>query len=225
MAGAGNTEDETARRRRRLIDQIGREAEATASYTGTVQFAPAVMSAMVRVPRHRFVPPDQEPAAYVNSPLPIGHGQTISQPFVVALMTDLLGLGAGDIVLEVGTGSGYQTAVLCELAARVYSIEIVPDLARTAARRLAALGYANVEVRTGDGAGGWPGCAPFDAILVTAAPTEVPEVLVTQLKAGGRMVIPVGADRFSQELVRFEKDPRGNVTRRAVLPVAFVPLV
>ena len=225
MAGAVNTEaDNTARRRRRLVDQIGQEATATASYTGTARFTPAVMAAMARVPRHRFVPPDQERAAYVNAPLPIGHGQTISQPFVVALMTELLGLREDETVLEVGTGSGYQTAVLCELVAHVYSMEIVPELARTAAHRLAVLGYANLEVRTGDGACGWPEHAPYDAIMVTAAPSEVPEALVSQLKAGGVMVAPIGAGRFSQDLIRIEKDASGKITRKPVLPVAFVPL-
>jgi protein-L-isoaspartate(D-aspartate) O-methyltransferase len=182
---------------------------------------PSVLRAMRKVPRHRFVPPAQQASAYADRPLPIGHGQTISQPYVVAFMTEALGLRGGEKVLEVGTGSGYQAAVLGEIAGRVYSIEIVDALARSAAATLRELGYANVEVRSGDGYRGWPEQAPFDAIMVTAAPDHVPQPLVDQLREGGRMILPVG-DAW-QELVVLEKTAKG-VTKRSVLPVRFVPM-
>ncbi len=159
-----------------------------------------------------------------NRPLPIGHGQTISQPYIVALMTELLAPKAGDVVLEVGTGSGYQAAVLAELGARVYTIEIVPPLANSAALRLEQLGYSNVEVRLGDGYYGWPEHAPFDGIIVTAAANAIPPPLIEQLKPGGRMLIPVGAPFSAQELIVLVKDTKGKVSTRSVLPVAFVPL-
>jgi protein-L-isoaspartate(D-aspartate) O-methyltransferase len=176
------------------------------------------------VRREAFVAPGSEPTAYENRPLPIGHDQTISQPFVVALMTDLLDLQPDDRVLEVGTGSGYQAAVLAEVADKVYSIEVIPELAARAAVALSGQGYANVELRTGDGGLGWPEQAPFDAIIVTAAAPEVPPALPEQLRPGGRMVIPIGPRRGDQELLLVTKDAAGNVTRRGVLPVAFVPL-
>jgi protein-L-isoaspartate(D-aspartate) O-methyltransferase len=163
-------------------------------------------------------------AAYDNRPLPIGHGQTISQPFVVALMTELLDLEPDDTVLEVGTGSGYQAAVLAELAGTVCSIEVIPELAHTAANALGSEGCTNVLLRTGDGGLGWPERAPFDAIIVTAAAPEIPPALVAQLRIGGRMVIPVGPRHGDQELVLLTKDTAGEVTQRNVLPVAFVPL-
>jgi protein-L-isoaspartate(D-aspartate) O-methyltransferase len=185
---------------------------------------PRVMEAMGSVPRHRFVPEGQEPQAYQNRPLPIGHGQTISQPYIVALMTDLLKLRKEDRVLEVGTGSGYQAAVLSVLVKAVYSIEIVKPLAEEAAQRLTRLGYANVQVRAGDGYGGWPEHAPFDAIMVTAGAPHVPPALVEQLKPGGRMVIPVGPASAIQSLMLIEKRPDGTVAEREVIPVRFVPL-
>jgi protein-L-isoaspartate(D-aspartate) O-methyltransferase len=212
--------------RRALLDEIEADAEATASYTGRRRFSARTMAAMAEVPRERFVREGDEDVAYLNMPLPIGHGQTISQPYIVALMTDLLDLAGGERVLEVGTGSGYQAAILATLAKEVFSIETVEPLARAAAEKLARLGYRNVEVRAGDGAKGWPEQAPFDAIIVTCAAGEgVPPDLVAQLKPGGRMVIPVGRGRFSQNLLLVTKDAAGNVEQRSVLPVAFVPLV
>ncbi len=178
-----------------------------------------VLAAMQRVPRHEFVPERQRAGAYDDRPLPIGHGQTISQPFVVAFMSEALQLDGTERVLEVGTGSGYQAAVLAELAAEVYTIEIVEELARTATVALA--GYPNVHVRAGDGYRGWPEEAPFDAIMVTAAPEHVPQPLIDQLALGGRMILPVGAR--SQDLVLLERTESG-IERREVLPVRFVPM-
>jgi protein-L-isoaspartate(D-aspartate) O-methyltransferase len=170
------------------------------------------------------VAPGSERAAYENRPLPIGHAQTISQPFVVALMTELLDLQPDNIVLEVGTGSGYQTAVLAELAGKVCSIEVIPELATSAAKALATQGCGNVELRTGDGGLGWPERAPFDAIMVTAAAPNLPPALVEQLRPGGRMAIPVGPHHGDQELLLITKDAAGTVTQRTIVPVAFVPL-
>lgn len=184
---------------------------------------PRVLAAMTAVERHRFVPPDYRDRAYGDHPLPIGHGQTISQPYMVAYMTEVLGIRPDDRVLEIGTGSGYQAAVLAEICDSVYTIEIVPELGRRAAALLDSLGYGNVAVRIGDGYRGWPERAPFDAIIVTAAPSHVPDPLRAQLTEGGRMVIPVG-DRGSQELVYLVKD-QGELVERAVFPVRFVPLV
>ena len=172
--------------RRRLLAQIANEAAETASWTGHPTFSDAVMQAMARVPRHKFVPLHERPYAYDNRPLAIGHGQTISQPYIVAAMTDLLDLRPSDKVLEIGTGCGYQAAVLAQLAARVISLEVVPELAVRARKRLSRLGYANVEVRTDDGFRGCPVEAPFDAIIVTAAPNDLPPALVEQLATGGR---------------------------------------
>jgi protein-L-isoaspartate(D-aspartate) O-methyltransferase len=182
---------------------------------------PATLEAMRQVPRHLFVPPPLAAQAYEDHPLPIGHGQTISQPYIVAFMTEALELGEDETVLEVGTGSGYQAAVLAEIAERVYSIEIVEPLAEESARRLKELGYTNVEVRAGDGYKGWPAAAPFDAIIVTAAAPRIPEPLKDQLADGGRLVIPVGDDW--QELVVVTR--RGDeLDERRVLPVRFVPM-
>ena len=181
-----------------------------------------VLAAMRKVPRHLFVPENLIPEAYDDTPLPIGYGQTISQPYIVALMTELLQLRGDEKVLEVGTGSGYQAAVLAELAREVYTIEIVEPLARQAAERLRELGYTNVHVRHGDGYDGWPEKAPFDGIIVTAAPEEIPKPLLDQLKPGGRLVIPVGA--WSQDLLVVTKSADGKITRRVVIPVRFVPM-
>ena len=186
---------------------------------------PKVLAAMAKVPRHRFVPPGYRRWAYSDQPLPIGFGQTISQPYIVAFMTQALELKGGEKVLEVGTGSGYQAAVLAEIAARVYSIEIIPQLSRRAGSLLAELGYHNLRLKVGDGYQGWPEAAPFDAIVVTCAPEKIPPPLVEQLAPGGRMIIPVGPDRRVQELVLVTKDHRGGIRQRAVLPVRFVPLV
>lgn len=194
-----------------LADELGRKA-----------LDPRVLEALARVPRHEFVPPEERHAAYRNRPLPIGHGQTISQPFIVALMTDLLNLTEQSRVLEIGTGSGYQAAVLSLLAKEVYSIEIVEPLGVEAAATLRRLGYANVSTRIGDGYEGWPEAAPFDAIIVTAAPDHVPPRLVEQLRPGGRMVIPVGGD--SQDLMVVVKAADGRTTASSIIPVRFVPL-
>jgi protein-L-isoaspartate(D-aspartate) O-methyltransferase len=184
---------------------------------------PAVLKAMRATPRHLFVPEALRRMAYNDQPLPIGKGQTISQPFIVGSMTDLLGVTRQHKVLEIGTGSGYQAAILSQLSARVCSIEVVEELAREAAERLKALGYANVTVRHGDGYLGWPEEAPFDRIIITAAPPEMPQELVRQLKNGGRLVAPVG--REWQELVVLDKDAAGRIHERREYPVVFVPMV
>jgi len=181
-----------------------------------------VLAAMREVPRHLFVDGAHQAEAYEDHPLPIAGNQTISQPYIVALMTELLDLQPGDRVLEIGTGSGYQSAVLSRLAREVYSIEIVPELARASSERLRQLGFTNVTVKEGDGYRGWPEHAPFDGIVVTAAPPRIPEPLLDQLAPGGRMVIPVGD--FFQELKVFTKDKNGKVTEKDILPVRFVPM-
>jgi protein-L-isoaspartate(D-aspartate) O-methyltransferase len=213
-----------AAERRRMTQEIEALARQTRADTGRPAFDTRVMAVMDTVPRHEFVPADQIDVAYANRPVPIGHGQTISQPYIVALMTDLAKAEPGHKVLEVGTGSGYQAAVMAQLAREVYSIEIVEPLGQQAMRRLRQLGYANVHVRLGDGYHGWEEHAPFDAILVTAAASHVPPPLIRQLKPGGRMVIPVGAAFMVQQLMLIEKKPDGTVSTRQILPVAFVPL-
>jgi protein-L-isoaspartate(D-aspartate) O-methyltransferase len=184
---------------------------------------PAVLRAMAKVPRHRFVAPGLSAQAYSDRALPIEEGQTISQPYIVALMTQLLELTGAETVLEVGTGSGYQAAVLAEIVTRVYTIEILPGLATSAAERLRMLGYSHVKVRAGDGYRGWPEAAPFDAIVVTAGATHIPEPLVAQLTEGGRLVIPVGVASGVQELIQGRK-AAGRLVTRAIVPVRFVPL-
>ncbi len=218
-------QDRFARERGRMVVQIEYMARETGAETGRPQFAQRVMQAMRKVPRHRFVPASEEARAYENRPLPIGQGQTISQPYIVALMTELLDSRPTDIVLEVGTGSGYQAAVLAELVTRVYTIEIVEPLGRQAAQTLSALGYANVFTRLGDGYGGWPDAAPFDSIVVTAAAADVPKPLVDQMKPGGRLVIPVGGRSDIQQLMVIQKNADGTTLSRKTLPVRFVPLV
>lgn len=217
-------DDEFARGRIRMVEEIALLARETGVETGRRELDARVMSAMAKTPRHRFVPPQEEKKAYQNRPLPIGYGQTISQPYIVALMTDLMHLGSGDTVLEIGTGSGYQAAILAGLARAVYTIEIVEPLGRQAENRLKALGYGNVTVRVGDGYHGWSEHAPFDAIIVTAAASHIPPPLIRQLKPGGRLVIPVGAAFFTQYLMLVEKKADGSVTSRQILPVRFVPL-
>ncbi len=182
---------------------------------------PLVVRAMLRVPRHEFVPGVPPRSSYGDTPLPLALGQTISQPYIVAFMTQALGLEGDEKVLEIGTGSGYQAAVLAEIAREVYTIEILPELGERARAVLERLGYRNIRARVGDGYAGWPEEAPFDGIIVTAAPREVPEPLLGQLKTGGRLVIPVG-DRV-QDLVVFEKGPEG-ISRRTLIPVRFVPM-
>jgi len=207
-----------------LMAEIEAETRDTARWTGRANLSPRVTAALARVRREAFVPSHSTGAAYANRPLPIGHGQTISQPFVVALMTELLDLEPEDRVLEVGTGSGYQAAVLAELVGTVFSVEVIPELARRAAAALCAEGYINVALCTGDGGLGWPEEAPFDAIIVTAAAADIPPALIQQLCPGGRMVIPVGPPYGDQHLLLLTKDAAGEVTQRNVLPVAFVPL-
>ncbi|MCL4693944.1 MAG: protein-L-isoaspartate(D-aspartate) O-methyltransferase [Candidatus Hydrogenedentes bacterium] len=184
----------------------------------------AVLNAMRTVPRHEFVSESQQNQAYADTPLPIGHGQTISQPYIVALMTELLDVDADDVVLEIGTGSGYQAAVLAEIVEKVFTIEIVEPLAMSAKKRLAELEYDNVETKSGDGYFGWKEHAPYDGIVVTAAASHIPPPLVEQLKPGARMVIPVGPPFGNQQLFLLEKNPDGTVTQRSVLAVRFVPL-
>ncbi|MBV8536295.1 MAG: protein-L-isoaspartate(D-aspartate) O-methyltransferase [Alphaproteobacteria bacterium] len=208
-----------------LLEEIRRDFADTAPWTGRAAPSERLMAALAAVDRAGFVPPSEVGYAYVNAPLPIGHRQTISQPYIVAIMTDLLDLGPQDTVLEIGTGSGYQAAVLAKLIRHVHSVEVVGELAARAAETLRRRGYPNVEVKTGDGRAGWPERAPFDAIIVTAAAAEVPAALVEQLKPGGRMVVPVGPPGGDQTLMLLEKTAAGQTTQRAVLPVAFVPLV
>ncbi|MET0508240.1 MAG: protein-L-isoaspartate(D-aspartate) O-methyltransferase [Burkholderiaceae bacterium] len=207
-----------------MVAEIERDVRVTATMTGRAALDPRVMAAMGRVPRHRFVPAALRHRAYDNQPLPIGHEQTISQPFIVALMSDLAEVGASDRVLEVGTGSAYQAAILAELAARVYTIEIIAALGRQAAALLRELGYDNVATRIGDGYRGWPEAAPFDAIVVTAAPEKIPQPLIDQLAPGGRLVTPVGPVGGEQALVVLRKDADGSTVMRTVIAVRFVPL-
>ncbi len=210
--------------RERLVDEIERDVGRTSGYLGTNRLDPAVIRAMRRVPREQFVPPQLRPQAYLDRPLPIGLGQTISQPYIVAIMSHLAEVEAGDRVYELGTGSGYQAAVLGAMGVEVYSVEIVPELAERAAATLGRLGYDKVHVRAGDGYLGWPEAAPFDAVVVTAAHPEVPQPLVDQLEVGGRLVMPVGGTHEIQQLTVLTKRPNGSLERRQVLPVRFVPV-
>jgi len=221
---AAAAEPDYAAERDAMIGTIVRYAAQVGSAIGRDRIDPAVLRAMDTVPRHELVPDGVRSQAYADRPLPIGHGQTISQPFIVALMTDLLQVGPDDVVLEIGTGSGYQAAVLARLARQVHTIEIVPALADTAAQRLQRLGLGNVAVRQGDGYYGWQEAAPFDGIMVTAAASQIPPPLIAQLKPGRRMVIPVGAPFALQHLVLVEVDGDGKVRTRQLLPVHFVPL-
>lgn len=207
-----------------MLRDIRLEAELTSDYTHKDTLDERVMAAMAAVPRDAFVPKALRYRAFDNGPLPIGHGQTISQPFIVALMTDLLKVKAGDTLLEIGTGSGYQAAVLGQLAKQVYSLEILPELAASASERLLALGYRNIDARQGDGYLGLPELAPYDGIIVTAAAPHVPPALARQLKPGARLVIPVGHPGWSQDLKLLEKREDGGVDERTVLSVVFVPL-
>jgi protein-L-isoaspartate(D-aspartate) O-methyltransferase len=221
---AADAQDHTAQRAR-LVADIDQMYAETRAETGLAAMAPRVRAAIGKVERHRLIPQDQAHLAYRNHPLPIGHSQTISQPYIVALSTDLLAPAPGHVVLEVGTGSGYQAAVLAEIVKQVYTIEIVEPLGRAAESRLAALGYKNVEVRIGDGYKGWPEKGPFDGIVVTAAAPRVPQALVDQLKPGGRMVIPIGERWEVQQLLLITRRADGTVQQKNVLPVRFVPLV
>jgi protein-L-isoaspartate(D-aspartate) O-methyltransferase len=207
-----------------MIETIAIHALHVGNAIGEQGLGTRVMEVMGRVARHEFVPAELRPHAYIDHPLPIGFGKTISQPFMVALMTDLLDVQASDSVLEIGTGLGYQAAVLADLAEQVYTVEIIGELALAARSRLEDLGYANVEVRLGDGSKGWPEHAPFDKVIVTAAPELVPPSLITQLKPGGRMVVPAGLED-DQRLMLVEMDDAGNLKTREVLRVVFSPLV
>jgi protein-L-isoaspartate(D-aspartate) O-methyltransferase len=216
--------DEYAQARQHLVEVIEQDVRDTSLYLDKEALDPRVMTAIAKVPRHEFVPVAQRLHAYANRPLSIGYGQTISQPYIVALMTDLIKPQAGDSVLELGTGSGYQAAILAELTGQVYSIEIIEALGKQATERLSRLGYDNVTVRIGDGYYGWEEHAPFDAIVVTAATSHVPPPLLEQLKSGGHMVIPVGSRFLTQQLVLIEKGPDRQLITRQILPVMFVPL-
>jgi protein-L-isoaspartate(D-aspartate) O-methyltransferase len=217
-------DDDLQLRRERMIELIEQDVRETSAYLKRTDLDERVLTAMARVPRHEFVPPDLVDQAYHNRPLPIGHGQTISQPYIVAIMTDLLDLEPGQKVLEIGTGSGYQAAVLAALGMRVLSIEIIEPLGRAASARLERLGYSTVRLRIGDGYYGWPGEEPFDAIIVTAAASHVPPPLVRQLGVGGKMIIPVGSRFTTQELILIERVSADEISTRQVLPVRFVPL-
>ena len=219
-----HAQDRFALARANLLREIENDIRATAGETGLSTLSDAVRRAMASVARERFVPTHLAAAAYENRPLPIGDGQTISQPFIVALMTELLQPKSHHVVLEVGTGSGYQAAVLAECVTKVCSIEIVAALAQRARAALDAAGYRNVETRIGDGYLGWPEAAPFDGIIVTAAPDHVPPRLVEQLKPGGRLVIPVGPHRWTQELLVIEAGRDGRAITRRTIAVRFVPL-
>lgn len=216
--------DDFASQRAAMIRAIEGDSAVTREYLDRERLDARVMAAMGRVARHALVPEGQREYAYQNRPLPIGYGQTISQPYVVALMTDLLQPQPDDRMLEIGTGSGYQAAVLAELVAQVYTIEVVEPLGERALDALQGLGYRNIEVRIGDGYYGWPQHAPYDAIVVTAAASHVPPPLLQQLKPGGRLVIPVGSAFQVQQLVLVEKAADGTISTRQILPVSFVPL-
>ena len=210
---------------KRMIADIEREVKYTRSMIGKSQLDPRVMDAMRDVPRDAFVPAELRTMAFNNGPLPIGQGQTISQPYIVALMTDMLQLEPDHLVLEIGTGSGYQSAVLSKLCKQVYSMEVVATLSEESTRRLEKMNYNNIETRVGNGYDGWPEHAPYDGIMVTAAATHIPETLIEQLKPGGRLVIPVGLPYMHQELMLVTKGEQGKTHVNNVLGVIFVPMV
>ena len=217
-------DDDLHQQREALLLDIAQDVRVTRHLTGCPELSPAVLQALRDVPREVFVPEDLRHSSYLNTALPIGHAQTISQPFVVALMTELLALQPDDVVLEIGTGSGYQAAVLSRLVKQVESVEIIEALAHQAKERLAQLKVCNVTVHTGDGHAGWPPHAPYDAIIVTAAASRIPPALIEQLKPGGHLVIPVGVDHWRQGLLLVCKGQTGQLQERQVLPVVFVPL-
>ena len=209
--------------REQMVEEVAEEAAATAAHTGRAAFSADVMRVLGAVPRHEFVPVELQPYAYLNRPLPIGFEKTISQPYIVALMTDLLALTPADVVLEIGAGAGYQAAIAARLAKQVYSVDIIEELATGAERRLERLGVGNVEVRVGNGYYGWPEHGPFDAIVVTAACELIPPPLLAQLKPGGRMVVPTGIPS-KQTLMYVERSRSGQLSTRDVLPVRFSEL-
>ena len=218
-----NATDDYQKLRERLVIEISQDVMDTSGYIGKNALDERVMRAIGTVGRHHFVPDKLQSQAYENRPLPIGFGQTISQPYIVALMTDLMKLEQDDVVLEIGTGSGYQAAILSRLVAQVYSIEIIPELAKSSSQRLRRLGFANVAVKNADGYYGWQEHAPYDAIIVTAASSHIPPPLVSQLKPGGVLVIPVGPVFQVQQLSLVSKSMDGKLKTRQVLPVRFVP--
>jgi protein-L-isoaspartate(D-aspartate) O-methyltransferase len=222
-AACADPVDDTAERAA-LLREIEQQVEETSLHLGSDRLDPRVAAAMLAVPRHELVPPHLRAEAYRNRPLPIGAGQTISQPYIVAIMSQLLRVGPGDRVYELGTGSGYQAAVLAEMGVEVYTVEIVPELAERARAALKRLGYDRVHVRAGDGWLGWPAAAPFDGIIVTAAAERIPEPLVDQLRTGGRLVIPVGPAGWVQQLIVLTKEADGALAREEILPVRFVPV-
>lgn len=224
LATLSHAAEEFAEQRAQMVAEIKADVSETSTYLGKTELDERVINALGSVPRHEFVPQDQRPNAYANRPLPIGYGQTISQPYIVAIMTDLLALDSDDVVFELGTGSAYQAAILAELVDHVYTMEIVEPLGELAKARLNGLGYDNVSVRVGDGYHGWPEHAPLDAVIVTAAIDHIPPPLVQQLKAGGRMMIPVGSPFFTQQLILVEKQLDGSIRTHEILPVRFVPL-
>ena len=224
-ADAAQNNEKYARQRQAMVEEIADDARRLVRYIDKDTVSDRVMHAMATVPRHLFVPDNQRRYAYENRPLPIGYGQTISQPYIVALMTDMLELKDSSEVLEIGTGTGYQAAILSRLAKRVYTIERIPALAESARLRLAELGYDNIETRCADGYLGWPERAPFDAIVVTAAAPYIPASLQDQLKPGGRMAIPVGLPSMHQELMLVTRDLEGGIHSKTLLGVAFVPLI
>ncbi|MGB5439570.1 MAG: protein-L-isoaspartate(D-aspartate) O-methyltransferase [Gammaproteobacteria bacterium] len=208
-----------------MLNDIDAEVRYTSAMIGKDALDARVMEAMRTVPRDAFVPPDMKRNAFENGPLPIGHGQTISQPYIVALMTDMVAPEAQHRILEIGTGSGYQTAILAQVCSKVYTVEVVAELSVAATDIFEKLGYDNIETRIGDGYRGWLEHAPYDGIIVTAAATHIPEALIEQLKPGGRMAIPVGEPYSYQELMLVSKDPQGKTHTQSMLGVAFVPMV
>jgi protein-L-isoaspartate(D-aspartate) O-methyltransferase len=222
MSETAESEFETMREE--MVEVIAAYALLSSDQTQKEQFDTRVMEAIARVPRHDYVPNELQDVAYANIPLPIGHGKTISQPFIVALMTDLLDLQEDDRVLEIGTGLGYQAAILAELVDRVFTVEIIEELGLEAAERLGGAGYGNIQVKIGDGGQGWPENGPYDRVIVTAAPELIPPALIEQLKPGGRLVIPAGLED-QQQLMLMEKDPTGRMSATEIIPVVFSRLI
>ncbi|MCD4667940.1 MAG: protein-L-isoaspartate(D-aspartate) O-methyltransferase [Sulfurimonas sp.] len=220
----GITDAHYDKQRKKLIEIIKQEVKNTSEYLGKDKLDKRVIDAINSVPRHKFVPFYSRLYAYKNRPLPIGHGQTISQPYIVAIMTDLLNLKQSDRVLEIGTGSGYQAAIAAQIVKEVYSIEVIESLGLEARKRLNQLGYNNIKTRIADGYYGWKEHAPYDAIIVTAAAGHIPPPLLKQLKPGGTMIIPVGDFMFVQKLILIQKDQKGDLTTRQIMSVRFVPL-
>jgi len=222
MSETAESEFETMREE--MVEVIAAYALLSSDQTQKEQFDTRVMEAIARVPRHDYVPNELQDVAYANIPLPIGHGKTISQPFIVALMTDLLDLQEDDRVLEIGTGLGYQAAILAELVDRVYTVEIIEELSLEAAERLGGSGYGNIQVKIGDGGQGWPENGPYDKVIVTAAPELIPPALIEQLRPGGRLVIPAGLED-QQQLMLMEKDASGRMSSTEIIPVVFSRLI